>query len=157
MPSRWRKPPPSVAKKGCRLCTHLAADHVALADGLTADVLTCDAADHIDMMAFYPPGAPTDLIACIESDAEALAAGRLNPGVPRIALADGKVETIVRGTSSCYGTDDVLVIEGLALVARQASGLRRGRVAKAARRSGMVSLLRGIAAGSFRFSRSGGP
>ena len=143
MPSRWRKPPPSVAKKGCRLCTHLAADHVALADGPTADVLTCDAADHTDMMAYYPPGAATDLIACIESDAE--------------ALADGKVETIVRGTSSCNGTDDVLVIEGLARVARQASGLRRGRVAKAARRCGMVSLLRGNAAGSFRFSRSGGP
>ena len=81
-----------------------------MADGPTAEVLTRDAADHTDMMAFYLAEAPTHLIECIESDAETLAAG--------------KVETIVRGTSSCYGTDDVLVIEGLARVARQVSGLR---------------------------------
>ena len=56
-----------------------------------------------DMMAFYPAEAPTHLIACIEGDLETLADGRLNPGVQRISLADGKVETIVRGTSSCDG------------------------------------------------------
>ena len=89
-----------------------------MADGPTAEVLTRDAADHTDMMAFYLAEAPTHLIACIESDAETLADGRLNPGVQRIALADGKVGTIVRGTRSCDGTDDVLVINGFAPVAK---------------------------------------
>lgn len=91
------------AETGYRLPTATAADQVALAEGLTATFLTRDAADHTDMMTFYPAEAPTHLITCVEGDAETLADGRLNPGVQRIALADGRVETIVRGTSSCDG------------------------------------------------------
>lgn len=91
------------AGEGYRLPAHAAADSIALADGLTAEFVTRGAADSLDMMAFYPVGNPTHLIACVEGDAEEIAAGKLNPGVQRIALADGKVETIVRGTSSCDG------------------------------------------------------
>lgn len=94
---------PASAEEGYRLPAHTAADAVALADGLTAAFVTRDAADHLDMMAFYPAEAPTHLIGCIEGDAEEIAAGKWNPGVQRISLADGKVETIVRGTSGCDG------------------------------------------------------
>ena len=94
---------PESAEVGYRLPAAVAADSVALADGLTAEFLTRDAADNTDMMAFYPAEAPTHLITCVEGDAETLADGRMNPGVQRIALADGKVETIVRGTASCDG------------------------------------------------------
>lgn len=91
------------AEEGYRLPSHTAADSVALADGLTAEFLTRDAANHTDMMAFYPAEAPTHLVTCVEADLETLADGRLNPGVQTIALADGKVTTILRGTSSCDG------------------------------------------------------
>ena len=91
------------AEKGYRLPDDTAAQHVALAEGLTAEFLTRDAANNADMLAFYPAEAPTHLITCVEGDLETLADGRLNPGVQRISLADGKVETIVRGTSSCDG------------------------------------------------------
>lgn len=94
---------PESAEEGYRLPTATAADSVALAEGLTAEFLTREVADSADMMAFYPAEAPTHLIACIEGDLETLADGRLNPGVQRISLADGKVETIVRGTNSCDG------------------------------------------------------
>lgn len=93
---------PEVAD-GYRLPTHAAADTVALAPGLTASYLTRDVADAADMMAFYPAANPTHLILCIEGDREEIAAGKLNPGVQRVSLADGAVETIVRGTSSCDG------------------------------------------------------
>ena len=94
--------PPS-AEEGYRLPTDTAAEMVALAAGLSATVLTRTAADSTDMLAFYPAEAPTHLITCVEGDMETLADGRLNPGVQRIALVDGRVETIVRGTSSCDG------------------------------------------------------
>lgn len=94
---------PESAKEGYRLPTDTAAEMIALADGLSASVLTREAANSTDMIAFYPAEAPTHLITCVEGDLETLADGRLNPGVQRIALADGKVETIVRGTSSCDG------------------------------------------------------
>jgi secreted PhoX family phosphatase len=94
---------PASAQEGYRLPEQTAADQVALADGLTAAFVTREAANKLDMMAFYPAEAPTHLIGCIEGDAEEIAAGKLNPGVQRISLADGKVETIVRGTSSCDG------------------------------------------------------
>ncbi len=90
-------------EEGYRLPGATAADAVALAEGLTAEFLTRNAADSADMLAFYPAEAPTHLIACIEGDLETLADGRLNPGVQRISLADGTVETILRGTSSCDG------------------------------------------------------
>ena len=38
------------------------------------------------------PQCPRSLITCVEGDMETLADGRLNPGVQRIALADGRVE-----------------------------------------------------------------
>jgi secreted PhoX family phosphatase len=91
------------AEEGYRIPTSVEADSVALADGLSATFVTRDAANHLDMMAFFPAENPTHIIACIESDPEEIAPGKLNPGVQRISLADGKVETLVRGTSSCDG------------------------------------------------------
>lgn len=90
-------------EEGYRTPASVAADSVALAEGLTAEFVTRDAADKLDMMAFFPAEAPTHLIGCVEGDMEEIAPGKLNPGVQRISLADGKVETIVRGTSSCDG------------------------------------------------------
>ncbi|HQY43525.1 MAG TPA: hypothetical protein PK450_05035 [Paracoccaceae bacterium] len=94
---------PETAEEGYRQPSHTAADSVALAEGLSAEFVTREVGDSIDMLAFYPAEAPTHLIACIEGDAEEIAAGKMNPGVQRISLADGKVETIVRGTMSCDG------------------------------------------------------
>jgi secreted PhoX family phosphatase len=91
------------AEEGYRTPASSVSDTVALADGLTAAFLTRDAANHTDMLAFYPAEAPTHMIVCNEGDAEQVAEGKMQPGVQRIALADGKVETIVRGTSSCDG------------------------------------------------------
>ncbi len=93
----------SSAEEGYRQTGDTAAETVALADGLTAEFLTRDAANHTDMMAFYPATAPTHLVTCVEADLETLADGRLSPAVQTIALADGKVTTIVRGTNSCDG------------------------------------------------------
>lgn len=76
---------------------------VALAGGLTAEFVTRNAANALDMMAFYPAENPTHLIGCIEGGREEIVAGKFNPGVQRISLADGAVETIVRGTSGCDG------------------------------------------------------
>lgn len=91
------------AEEGYRVAGQTGADSIALAEGLTAEYLTRDAAQDIDMLAFYPVEAPTHLIACIEGDAEEIAPGKMNPAVQRISLTDGTVETIVRGTSSCDG------------------------------------------------------
>lgn len=89
--------------QGYRVPERTAADSIALAEGLVAEFLTTEAAEHSDMMAFYPAAAPSHLISCIESDAETLEPGKMQPGVQRISLADGKVDTIVRGTSHCDG------------------------------------------------------
>lgn len=91
------------AEEGYRQPGHTAADSLALASGLSVEFVTREAGDSLDMMAFYPQDKPTHLIACIEGDAEEIAPGKMNPAVQRIALADGKVETIVRGTNSCDG------------------------------------------------------
>ena len=56
---------PEGAMEGYRLPTSVAGDSVALADGLTAEFLTRDAANRTDMMAFYPTEAPTHLISCV--------------------------------------------------------------------------------------------
>lgn len=103
VPAPLAESAPESAEEGYRQPADTVAELVALAEGLTATVLTRDAADSTDMIALYPAKAPTHLITCVEGDLETLADGRLNPGVQRIALADGKVETIVRGTSSCDG------------------------------------------------------
>ncbi len=89
--------------QGYRVAGRSVADSIALADGLVAEFLTTEAAEYSDMMAFYPAKTPSHLIACIESKAELLAPGKMQPGVQRISLVDGRVETIVRGTSHCDG------------------------------------------------------
>jgi len=94
---------PKSPMEGYRVAGRSPEDSLSLADGLVAEFLTTEAAAHSDMMAFYPANAPSHLIACIEGDAETLAPGRMQPGVQRISLSDGKVETIVRGTSHCDG------------------------------------------------------
>jgi secreted PhoX family phosphatase len=69
-----------------------------LAKGLKAKVITAGvAAPNIDQMALWPNGSkPTHLIACNEQ-------GTTDPGVQRISIATGAVETIVTGTSACDG------------------------------------------------------
>lgn len=76
---------------------------IDVAGGLTASFLTREAANAWDQMAFYPAENPTHLIGCIEGAREEIAPGKFNPAVQRVSLADGKVETIVRGTTSCDG------------------------------------------------------
>ena len=91
------------AEEGYRTKDQKPEDQVILAAGLKAEYVTRGIADHADMIAFYPLATPTHMIVCIEADREDLEGGKLNPGVQRVALADGKVETIVRGTSACDG------------------------------------------------------
>ena len=69
-----------------------------LAKGLQARVVTAGVAGaNIDMMALWPNDAhPTHLIACNEQ-------GTAQPGVQRISIASGAVETIVTGTTACDG------------------------------------------------------
>jgi len=69
-----------------------------VAKGLHVEVATSDAnaGANIDMIAFWPDAShPTHLIFCNEVDDTSL------PGVQRLRLADGSVETILRGTISC--------------------------------------------------------
>ena len=70
---------------------------VTLAKGLRAHVVTAqpNAGPDIDMMALWPNDSnPTHLIACNEQ-------GPAEPGLQRISLASGVVETILTGTDSC--------------------------------------------------------
>lgn len=97
--------------------SQLASDQVLLAKGLKAAYLTRNAANSADMFAFWPSEtAPTHLIACIEGGRSQLVAGpgntsnstyeagdKFNPSVQRIALADGSVETVLRGMTGCDG------------------------------------------------------
>ena len=69
-----------------------------VAKGLHVQVATSDAnaGSNIDMIAFWPDAShPTHLIVCNEVDDPSL------PGVQRIRLSDGSVETILRGTVAC--------------------------------------------------------
>ena len=91
------------AEEGYRTKDQKPEDQVALAAGLKAEYVTRSVGDSADMIAFYPAQNPTHMIVCIEGDREELEGGKMNPGVQRIAMADGKVETIVRGTDSCDG------------------------------------------------------
>jgi hypothetical protein len=73
------------------------ASLVTVAKGLSVSVVTAapNAGPNIDMMAPWPDAVtPTHLIACNEQDPE-------DPGVQRIRLSDGQVETILIGTDSC--------------------------------------------------------
>lgn len=94
---------PESAKEGFRTLAQKPEEQIILAPGLKAEYVTREIANHADMIAFYPRTNPTHMIVCIEGDREELAGGKLNPGVQRVGMADGKVETIVRGTSSCDG------------------------------------------------------
>jgi len=70
---------------------------VTLAKGLHVRVLSAraDLGANIDMMALWPTASnPTHIIACNEQ-------GTSDPGVQRIRLSDGAVETILTGTTSC--------------------------------------------------------
>jgi len=70
---------------------------VTVAKGLSVSVVTAapNAGPNIDMMAPWPNDvAPTHLIVCNEQDPE-------DPGVQRIRLSDGHVETMLTGTDSC--------------------------------------------------------
>ena len=80
-----------------------AADQILAADGLTVEYLTRSAANHTDMMAFYPANNPTHLISCVEGSLETLASGKLNPAVQSINLASGEVKTLLRGMDRCDG------------------------------------------------------
>jgi len=70
---------------------------VTVAKGLSVSVVaaSADLGANIDMMAPWPDDVnPTHLIVCNEQ-------GTSQPGVQRIDLSDGSVETILTGTSSC--------------------------------------------------------
>jgi len=70
---------------------------VTLAGGLRAQVVSAAAnlGPNVDMMALWPDDvSPTHLIFCNEE-------GPGQPGVQRVSLRDGTVETILTGTSSC--------------------------------------------------------
>lgn len=70
---------------------------ISVAKGLRVRVVTAapNAGANIDMMALWPNDRnPTHLIVCNEQ-------GPAEPGVQRVRLADGAVETILTGTTSC--------------------------------------------------------
>lgn len=86
---------------GYRTANDTADAAVAVAPGLTASFLTREAANAFDMFALYPAENPTHIIGCVEGSREEIAAGKYNPSVQRVSLADGTVETILRGLTSC--------------------------------------------------------
>ncbi len=81
-----------------------ATDQVLVAQGLKVEYVTRQAANATDMLSFWPNAhSPTHLISCVEGSRQLLANGKYNPSVQRIRLADGQVETILRGMTSCDG------------------------------------------------------
>ena len=94
-----------------RTAAQNASAQVLLAEGLKAEYVTRNAGNAADMFAFWPSDEnPTHLIFCIEGGREDLGTllpgagvNKLNPGVQRIRLSTGSVDTIVRGTDSCDG------------------------------------------------------
>lgn len=94
-----------------RTAAQRASDQILLADGLKAEYVTRYAANSADMFAFWPSDEhPTHLIFCIEGGRQDLGTflpggllKKFNPGVQRIKLSDGSVDTILRGTTSCDG------------------------------------------------------
>lgn len=81
------------------------ADVIDLATGLNAEFFTREAANKVDMGAFYPYGDtnPTHMIFCIEGGAEDLGNGKKNPSLQSFELATGTVTTILRGMERCDG------------------------------------------------------
>ena len=86
-----------------RTTSQKAIDQILLAKGLSVEYLTREAANATDMMAFYPADKPTHLVSCVEGGRQTLSNGKLNPSIQRIDLKTGKVETILRGLTSCDG------------------------------------------------------
>ncbi|MCM3901736.1 MAG: DUF839 domain-containing protein [Pyrinomonadaceae bacterium] len=94
-----------------RTATQPASAQVLLAEGLKAEYVTRSAGDAADMFAFWPSDEnPTHLIFCIEGDRldlgvplQGAGVNKFNPGVQRIRLSNGAVETLVRGTDACDG------------------------------------------------------
>ncbi len=86
-----------------RTASQTAEDQILAADGLKVEYLTRNAANHTDMMAFYPASNPTHLINCVEGDLETLVSGKLNPAVQSVNLATGEVKTLLRGMDRCDG------------------------------------------------------
>jgi Bacterial protein of unknown function (DUF839) len=94
-----------------RTAAQNASAQVLLAEGLKAEYVTRNAGNAADMFAFWPSDEnPTHLVFCIEGDREDLGVplpgagvNKLNPGVQRIRLSTGSVDTLVRGTDSCDG------------------------------------------------------
>ncbi len=94
-----------------RTAAQNASAQVLIADGLKAEYVTRNAGNAADMFAFWPSDeSPTHLIFCIEGGRQDLGTflpggmiRKFNPGVQRIKLSDGSVETILRGTIACDG------------------------------------------------------
>jgi len=87
----------STASTTAAVATADPARLVTLARGLRSRVVSAasNLGANVDMMALWPDDLhPTHLIACNEQ-------GTANPGVQRVRLSDGLVETILTGTSSC--------------------------------------------------------
>jgi secreted PhoX family phosphatase len=84
-----------------------AGDRLLLAEGLKADFVSRDLASPADMMVLYPDAAtPTHAIVCIEQPRNGITPGGntgMNPGIQRVELRTGKVETILHGTDHCDG------------------------------------------------------
>jgi hypothetical protein len=84
-----------------------AGQRLLLAAGLNADFVSRHIASPADMMALYPDeAAPTHVILCIEQPRNGVTPdgnSGLNPGIQRVELASGKIETILHGTDHCDG------------------------------------------------------
>ncbi|BCA54630.1 hypothetical protein W02_17700 [Nitrospira sp. KM1] len=88
-----------------------AGKQVLLAEGLRAEYVTRMVGDAADQFAFWPSDEnPTHLIFCIEGSRQDLGTllpggfvQKFNPGVQRVRIRDGEVDTIVRGTDACDG------------------------------------------------------
>ncbi|HOV03071.1 MAG TPA: hypothetical protein PLJ34_09405 [Hyphomicrobiales bacterium] len=82
-----------------------AADQLLAARSLVPAYVTRAAADRSDEMVPFPPDAPTHLVGCIDAgtagDGFAPAGAPATASLERIALADGKVETILSGLEHC--------------------------------------------------------
>lgn len=84
-------------------------DLIKLANGLTAEIVTRQAGDSSDMMAFWPNDTkPTHIVTCIEAGNDAIgtyASGviKLTPSVQTVNLKTGEVNTILRGMIACDG------------------------------------------------------
>jgi secreted PhoX family phosphatase len=84
-----------------------AGQRLLLTRGLESEFVTRNLASPGDMMVLYPDtGRPTHLILCIEQPRNGITPSGntgINPGIQRVELRTGKVETILHGTDHCDG------------------------------------------------------